>query len=393
MFEWEGRDRSGRWVRGQSSGAGENQVLAALLRRGIKPDSIRKRRRSIGQHIKPRDIAVFTRQMATLLKAGVPLLQAFDVIGRGNTHTGLVRLISEIRSDVETGTALNAAFRRHPKLFNGLYCTLVEAGETAGVLDTLLERLAGHMEKVEATKSKMRSVMMYPLAVLIVAGVVLTAILVFVIPSFKDVFLDFGASLPAPTQWVITLSGFVIDRGPAIGIALGMMFYGAVLLFHRSERMQQTVDRLLLKLPVYGRVVKTAVIARWTRTLATMFAAGVPLVEALHSAEGAAGNWVYSQATRKIRMDVSSGTSITDAMSQTGIFPPLLLQLCAIGEESGTVDRMLDKVASMYEQEVDDMVAGLSSLLEPVIMVVLGLLIGAIVVSMYLPVFKLGQVI
>lgn len=393
VFEWEGRDRNGKPVRGETRAQGENQVTASLRRQGIVPVKIKKRRTSSGKRIKPKDIAIFTRQFATMMKAGVPLLQAFDIVGRGNPNPNVTRLLGDIRADVETGTSLSSAFRKYPMYFDSLYCNLVEAGEAAGILEDLLDRLATYMEKTEALKSKIKSALMYPTAVIIVAFVVVAVIMIFVIPSFKQVFSSFGADLPGPTLVVIAMSEFFVAYWWLIFGALGGGAYFFMQAWKRNERVQRFMDRLLLKLPIFGPLIEKSVVARWTRTLATMFGAGVPLVEALDSVGGASGNSVYAIATEKIQQDVSTGISLTTAMTNANIFPSMVLQMCAIGEESGSIDHMLGKAADFYEAEVDDMVAGISSLMEPIIIVVLGTVIGGIVVSMYLPIFKLGQVV
>ena len=393
VFEWEGKDRNGKAVRGESRAAGENQVQASLRRQGIFATKIKKRRMRAGKRIKPKDIAIFTRQLATMMKAGVPLLQSFDIVGRGNPNPSVTKLLNDIRGDIETGTSLSAAFRKYPLYFNALYCNLVEAGEAAGILESLLDRLAEYMEKTEAIKSKIKSALMYPVAVLVVAFVVVAVIMIFVIPAFKDVFSNFGADLPAPTLFVIAMSEFFVKWWWLIfgGIFGGVYFFMQA--WRRNEKVQMFMDRLLLKLPIFGDLIEKSVIARWTRTLSTMFAAGVPLVESLDSVGGAAGNSVYKIATDKIHQEVATGTSLTAAMTNANIFPSMVLQMTAIGEESGALDHMLGKSADFYEAEVDEMVAGLSSLMEPIIIVVLGTLIGGIVVSMYLPIFKLGQVV
>lgn len=393
VFEWEGRDRNGKTVRGETRASGENQVMSALRRQGVSPTKIKKRRMRSGQKIKPKEIAIFTRQLATMMKAGVPLLQSFDIVGRGNANASVTKLLNDIRMDVETGTSLSAAFRKYPLYFDNLYCNLVEAGEAAGILESLLDRLATYMEKTEAIKSKIKSALMYPIAVLVVAFVVVSVIMIFVIPAFKEVFTSFGADLPAPTLFVIGMSEFFVAYWWLIFGGLGGGFYFFMQSWKRNEKVQQFMDRLMLKLPLFGDLVYKSVIARWTRTLATMFAAGVPLVEALDSVGGASGNSVYAQATVKIQQEVSTGTSLTAAMTNANVFPSMVLQMCAIGEESGALDHMLSKAADFYEAEVDEMVAGLSSLMEPIIIVILGTIIGGIVVSMYLPIFKLGQVV
>jgi type IV pilus assembly protein PilC len=393
VFEWEGRDKNGKTMRGEVRAGGEAMVSASLRRQGILVTRIKKRRMSGGRSIKQKDIAVFTRQLATMMKAGVPLLQAFDIVGRGSTNPKLTRLLNDIRTDVETGTSLSAAFRKHPMHFDALYCNLVEAGEAGGILEALLDRLAMYQEKTLELKRKIKSALMYPIAVIVVAFVVLTVIMIFVIPAFKEVFKSFGADLPAPTLAVIAMSEFFVSYWWVI---FGFLFGGGYFFLEswkRSEKMQKAMDRMLLRIPVFGDLIYKAVIARWTRTLSTMFAAGVPLVEALDSVGGASGNAVFVEATEQIQRDVSSGSPLTTSMQSTGVFPAMVLQMSAIGEESGALDHMLGKAAEFYEQEVDEMVKGLSSLMEPFIIVILGVLIGGIVVSMYLPIFKLGAVV
>jgi len=393
IFEWEGKDKNGKPVRGEIRAGGEAVVSAQLRRQGILANKIRKRRSSGGRSIKQKDIAIFTRQLATMMKAGVPLLQSFDIVARGSTNPRMTKLLNDIRGDVETGTNLSSAFRKHPLHFDALYCNLVEAGEAGGILEALLDRLAIYQEKTMAIKSKIKSALMYPVAVMVVAFVVLTVIMIFVIPAFKEVFKSFGADLPAPTLFVIALSEFFVTWWWAI---FGLIFGGIYFFLEswkRSEKMQMAMDRLLLKIPVFGELINKSVIARWTRTLATMFAAGVPLVEALDSVGGASGNAVYALATQQIQKDVSTGSALTTSMTATGVFPTMVLQMAAIGEESGSLDHMLSKCAEFYEDEVDEMVKGLSSLMEPFIIVILGVLIGGIVVSMYLPIFKLGAVV
>ena len=393
VFEWVGKDRQGRIVQGELRAAGEATAQNTLRRQGILVTKIKKRKMSSGKKIKPKDIALFTRQMATMMKAGVPLLQSFDIVGRGNPNPSVTRLLNEIRQDVETGTSLSIAFRRHPMYFDDLYCNLVEAGESAGILESLLDRLATYMEKTEAIKSKIKSALMYPISVIIVAFVVVTLIMLFVIPAFKEVFSSFGADLPAPTMFVIGMSEFFTTYWWLIFGILGGGIYFFLQAWKRSPKVQVLMDRALLKLPVFGALIDKSCIARWTRTLSTMFAAGVPLVEALDSVGGASGNIIYKEATDKIQKSVSIGTSLAVAMTDANVFPSMVLQMCAIGEESGAIDHMLGKAADFYEAEVDEMVAGLSSLMEPIIIVFLGTIIGGIVVSMYLPIFKLGQVV
>ncbi len=393
VYEWEGKDRNGKIVKGELRASGENQVQASLRRQGIMTTKVKKRRMRSGKRITPKDMSIFTRQLATMMKAGVPLLQSFDIVGRGNPNPSVTKLLNDIRMDVETGTSLSVAFRKYPLYFDNLYCNLVEAGEAAGILEALLDRLAVYMEKTEAIKSKIKSALMYPISILVVAFVVVAVIMIFVIPAFKQVFTSFGADLPAPTLLVIAVSEIFVKFWWLIFGGLGGGIYFFMQAWQRNEKVQMVMDRIMLKMPIFGVLVEKSCIARWTRTLATMFAAGVPLVEALDSVGGASGNSVYASATSKIQQEVSTGTSLTAAMSNANLFPSMVLQMCAIGEESGAIDHMLGKAADFYEAEVDDMVAGISSLMEPIIIVVLGTIIGGIVVSMYLPIFKLGQVV
>ncbi|MFZ7310044.1 type II secretion system F family protein [Comamonas jiangduensis] len=393
VFEWAGKDRQGKELRGEMRAAGEAQVQASLRRQGVFITKLKKRNMRTGKRIKPKDIALFTRQMATMMKAGVPLLQSFDIVGRGNPNASVTKLLNDIRQDVETGTSLSVAFRRHPMYFDALYCNLIEAGEAAGILETLMDRLATYMEKTEAIKSKIKSALMYPTSVVIVAFIVVTVIMIFVIPAFKEVFTSFGADLPAPTLLVMAISEFFVEYWWLIFGVLGAGGYFFMQAWRRSPKMQRAMDRMLLKMPIFGTLIDKSCVARWTRTLSTMFAAGIPLVEALDSVGGASGNSVFKEATDRIQNEVSTGTSLNIAMSNANVFPSMVLQMCAIGEESGSIDHMLSKAADFYEQEVDEMVAGLSSLMEPIIIVFLGGIIGGIVVAMYLPIFKLGQVV
>jgi len=393
IFEWEGKDRTGKLVRGELRAGGEAAVSASMRRQGIMVTKVKKRRLSGGKSIGGKDIAIFTRQLSTMMKAGVPLLQAFDIVGRGSTNPRMTRLLNEIRGDVETGTSLSSAFRKHPQYFDALYCNLVEAGEAGGILEELLARLALYQEKTIAIKQKVKSALIYPTSVIVVAFGVLTVIMIFVIPSFKEVFTSFGAELPAPTLVVMAMSDAFIHYWWLI---FGVLFGGGYMFIQtwkRSEKMQFFMDRLLLKMPIFGDLVMKSVVARWTRTLSTMFAAGVPLVEALDSVGGTSGNLVFAQATQQIQRDVAAGSALTTAMTSANVFPTMVLQMSAIGEESGALDDMLARAAEFYEEEVDEMVKGLSTLMEPIIIVVLGVLIGGIVVSMYLPIFKIGQVV
>lgn len=393
MFVWQGVDRQNRPAQGEMRAASEAVVRSTLQRQGIRVLKIKKRRVKAGKTIKPKDIALFTRQLSTMIKAGVPLLQSFDIVARGSENPKMTKLLLAIKSDIETGTSLNQAFRKYPMHFDALYCNLIEAGEQAGILENLLDRLATYMEKTETIKRKIKSALMYPIAVIVVAFVVVTIIMIFVIPSFKEVFSSFGADLPAPTMFVIRVSELFVKFWYIVLLVPPAAVYLFLQAWKRNEKVQQFMDRLLLKIPIFGPLVEKSVIARWTRTMSTMFAAGVPLVESLDSVGGAAGNSVYAQATKRIQQDVAQGSSLSIAMTTQRLFPVMVLQMTTIGEESGSIDHMLGKAADFYEAEVDDMVAGISSLMEPIIIVVLGVVIGGIVVSMYLPIFKLGQVV
>src|SRR5215208_3012042 len=392
-FSWEGRDRAGKILKGDMRASGEAVVQSTLRRQGVAVIRVKRQRSGLGGSIKEKDITLFTRQLATMMKAGVPLLQAFDIVGKGHSNPAVGRLLMDIKTEVETGSALNTAFRKYPIYFDALFCNLVGAGEAAGILDTLLDRLASYKEKILAIKSKIKAALFYPISIIVVAFVITAVIMIFVIPAFKQVFTAFGADLPAPTLFVMAVSDFFVAYWYIIFPVIFGSIYGFLQAWKRSLAVQVFMDKLTLKLPVFGDLVRKSVIARWTRTLSTMFAAGVPLVEALDSVGGASGNSVYVLATEKIQMEVSTGTSLTAAMTNANVFPTMVLQMCAIGEESGSLDHMLGKAADFYEAEVDDMVAGLSSLMEPIIIVFLGTLIGGIVVSMYLPIFKLGQVV
>ncbi len=393
VFTWEGRDRAGKTVRGEMRAGGLAVVNSMLRRQGILVTRIRKRRYGAGKRIRDKDITLFTRQLATMLRSGVPMLQSFDIVAKGSANASVSKLFTDIRGDVETGTALSQAFRKYPLYFDSLYCNLVGAGEQAGILDDLLDRLATYKEKMQAIRGKIKSALFYPSAVLLVAAIVVTVIMLFVVPAFKEVFENFGAGLPAPTQMVIAMSDFFVDYWYLMFGVVGGVAYFLMQAHRRSSKVQIAVDRAMLRLPVLGEVLRKATIARWLRTLSTMFAAGVPLVEALDSVGGAAGNHVYMLATKKIQQEVATGTSLTIGMQNSGVFPNMVLQMSAIGEESGSLDSMLSKAADIFEREVDEAVASLSSLLEPLIMVILGVLIGGLVVAMYLPIFKLGQVV
>ena len=393
LFVWEGKDKTGKIIRGEMRATTETVVQTVLRRQGILSHKIRKQAFARGRKIGDKDIALFTRQLATMVRSGVPLLQSFDIAIKGCGNPSLARLLNDVRANVETGSSLSQAFRRHPDHFDALFCNLVAAGEQAGILDSLLDRLATYKEKILAIKSKIKSALFYPISVVVVAALVVSVMMLFVVPEFKKVFASFGADLPAPTMLVITVSDFFVEYWY---IGFGLIF-GAIIgisyTYKHSPQMQATVDRLTLQIPVIGDVIRKATIARWTRTLSTMFAAGVPLVEALDSVGGASGNVVYKNATKQIQSDVSTGTSLTVAMQNVLVFPTMVIQMVSIGEESGQLDSMLSKVADFFEREVDDAVAGLSQLLEPVIMVFLGTVIGGLVVAMYLPIFKLGAVV
>lgn len=393
-FAWEGTDKKGKRVKGEMRASGEAFVKASLRRQGINVIKVSKQSGfKAGKKVTDKDITLFTRQLATMMKSGVPLLQAFDIVGRGHSNPAVSKLLGDIKSDVETGSSLSQAFRKYPLYFDNLYCNLIGAGEQAGILDSLLDRLATYKEKILAIKSKIKSALFYPISIIVVAFVITAVIMIFVVPAFKELFSSFGADLPTPTLVVMGISDFFVDYWWAIFGAIGGGVWFFLYTWKRSEKMQATMDRLLLKVPVFGHLIRIATIARFARTLSTMFAAGVPLVEALDSVAGATGNRVYYDATKKIQSEISTGTSLTVAMQNAEVFPNMVLQMTAIGEESGALDSMLSKVADFYEAEVDDAVEGLSSLMEPIIMVVLGVLIGGLVIAMYLPIFKLGAVV
>jgi type IV pilus assembly protein PilC len=389
-FVWEGKDKGGKTVRGEMRGAGENMVQAALRRQGVTVSSVKKQKLGGGGSVSEKDVALFTRQMATMMKAGVPLLQAFDIVSKGASNPAVARLLVEIKTEVETGSSLAQAFRKYPLYFDTLYCNLVAAGEAAGILEALLDRLAIYKEKTLAIKSKIKSALFYPVSIVVVAIVITAVIMIFVIPAFKSVFASFGADLPTPTLIIMGISDWTVANWYVVFPAMGGSVYGFLEAWKRSLAVQIFMDKISLKMPIFGSLLRKAAIARWTRTLSTMFAAGVPLVEALDSVGGASGNYIYLQATLKIKQEVSTGTSLTVAMQNANVFPSLVLQMCMIGEETGALDAMLSKVADFFEAEVDDAVEALSSLMEPIIMVVLGTLIGGMVVAMYLPIFKLG---
>ena len=393
-FQWEGTDRKGKKIKGEMKASGESFVNATLRRQGITVIKVKKQSSfGGGAKVTTKDVTLFTRQLATMMKAGVPLLQSFDIVGKGHSNPAVAKLLGDIKADVETGSSLSQAFRKYPLYFDNLYCNLVNAGEQAGILDALLDRLATYMEKTQAIISKIKSALFYPVSIIVVAFVITAVIMIFVIPAFKDLFSSFGADLPAPTLIVMSISDFFVKYWWAIFGSIGGALWFFFYTWKRSAKMQAVMDRLLLKLPIFGHLVMISTVARFSRTLSTMFAAGVPLVDALDSVAGAAGNRVYYDATKRIQSEVSTGTSLTVAMQNADVFPNMVLQMVAIGEESGALDSMLSKVADFYEQEVDDNVEAISSLMEPVIMVVLGTLIGGLVVAMYLPIFKMGSAV
>jgi type IV pilus assembly protein PilC len=392
-FLWEGVDRNGKTVRGEVRAPSDTVVTTNLRRQGIRVTRVKRQQFRGGRRVNEKDVTFFTRQLATMLRAGVPLLQCFDIVARGHSNARFSRLMMDIKGRVEAGSSLSQAFREHPVQFDTLYCNLVAAGEASGTLDAILDRLATYKEKILALKSKIKSALFYPMSVIVVAIVVVWVIMVWVIPSFKEVFKSFGADLPAPTLMVMAISDFFVSWWWLMFAVIAGAISAFFVLRRRSTAVRYTIDRLSLKLPVIGQVLEKATIARWTRTLATMFAAGVPLVESLDAVAGASGNSVYANGTRRIQTEVSTGTSLTNAMTSTRLFPNMVLQMTQIGEESGSLDGMLTKVAEFYEREVDDAVAALSSLLEPIIIVFLGVVIGGLVIAMYLPIFKLGAVL
>ncbi|TXT26286.1 MAG: type IV pilus assembly protein PilC [Gallionellaceae bacterium] len=392
LFFWEGKDKSGKIVKGELRAAGKETASAQLRRQGITATKIKKGGGG-GKAVSEKDITLFTRQLATMMKSGVPLIQSFDIVGKGHSNPKVARLLLDIKTDVETGSSLAQAFRKYPLFFDNLYCNLIDAGEQAGILDTLLDRLATYKEKTQAIKSKIKSALFYPVSIIVVAFVITAVIMIFVIPAFKELFSNFGADLPGPTLVVMAISDYFVTYWYLIFGIGGGGIYAFFYFWKRSKKVQDVMDRVMLKLPIFGPLIRIASIARWARTLSTMFAAGVPLVEAFDSVAGASGNVVYFDATKQIQREVSTGSGLTVAMQNTNVFPSMVLQMAAIGEEAGSLDSMLSKVADFYEAEVDDAVEALSSLMEPIIMVVLGTLIGGMVIAMYLPIFKMGQVV
>ena len=395
-FLWEGTDRNGKKIKGKSLASDEATVRADLRRQGVVPTKIRKQSKGLfagGGTITTGDIALFSRQLATMLAAGIPLVQAFEIVGNGHENAAMQKLILAIKSDVEGGSALAEALAKHPLYFDDLFVNLVEAGEQAGALESLLDKVATYKEKTEAIKKKIKKALTYPAALLVVAFVVTTILLIFVIPSFEDLFKGFGADLPAFTRMVIDLSAFVRTQGVYLATLIGGAIAAFLYFKKRSRKFRHFLDRLMLKLPIIGPILQKASIARYARTLSTMFAAGVPLVEAMESVAGATGNIVYEEAVLTMRDEVATGQRLQQAMENTGLFPNMVIQMIAVGEESGSLDEMSAKVADFFEDDVDNAVDNLSSLLEPMIMAILGVLVGGLVVAMYLPIFKLGAVV
>ena len=398
IFLWEGKDREGKVKKGEMTGASDASIKAILRRQGINPTKVRKKPKAIlgggrKKKIVPKDIAIFSRQLSTMMSAGVPLVQAFDIVGRGHDNAGMEQLIMGIKADVEAGGALTDALRKRPLQFNDLYCNLVEAGEHAGILEAILNKIANYLEKNEAIKSKVKSALFYPAAVIVVAFIIVTILMIFVIPQFQELFSSFGADLPALTMLIINMSKWFQAYWWLLFLVLAGSVFGFLEARKRSKIFAQFLDRMSLKVPIIGMILEKAAIARYARTLETMFAAGTPLVEAMNSVAGACGNIVYYDACLKIRDEIATGTQLQSAMSETKLFPNMVVQMVAIGEESGAIDTMLGKVADWYEQEVDDAVEALTSLLEPMIMAVLGVIIGGLVIGMYLPIFKMGAVV
>jgi len=396
-FTWEGLDRKGTKVKGEIRSKSPAMVKAELRRQGINPRKVRKKSTlfsaSKGKAITSADIAIFSRQLATMMSAGVPLVQSFDIVGRGHENPRMQTMLLSIKNDIEAGNTLADSLGKHPLYFDDLFCNLVRAGEHAGILESLLHKIAAYKERTEALKAKIKKALTYPTAVLVIAFVVTAVLLIYVVPQFESLFTGFGAALPAFTQMVVEMSRFMQDWWWAVFGAIGLAIYGLVQAKKRSREFNRKLDKLMLKLPIIGGIVNKAAIARYARTLSTMFAAGVPLVEAMDSVAGATGNAVYEQAIFRIRDDVSTGRQLNVCMRDVGLFPPMVVQMTAIGEEAGSLDDMLSKVADFYEEEVSNAVDNLSSLLEPMIMAILGVLVGGLVVAMYLPIFKMGSVI
>ena len=395
-FLWEGTDPKGNKVKGKSTAASENAVRADLRRKGVVPSKIKKQSMGLfsgAKAIRPGDISIFSRQLATMMTAGIPLVQAFEIVGNGHENPSMQKLIMAVKTDVEGGSSLAESLAKHPLYFDDLFVNLVEAGEQAGALETLLDKIATYKEKTEAIKKKIKKAMTYPAAVLVVAVVVTIVLLIFVIPAFEDLFKGFGADLPTFTRMVVDLSDFVRTRGWILAIMAGAAVFAFAYFYKRSRAMRQFIDRVSLKAPIIGPIIQKAAIARYARTLSTMFSAGVPLVEALVSVAGATGNIVYEDGIMRMKDEVATGQRLQQAMENTDLFPNMVIQMIAVGEESGSLDSMSSKVADFYEEDVDNAVDNLSALLEPMIMAILGILVGGLVIAMYLPIFKMGAVI
>lgn len=393
LWEWEGKDRSGKKMSGDLRAPSETVAKALLRRQGIVEARIKRHKAKRQKRITEKDIVLFTRQLATMMKAGVPLLQAFDISAKGHSNPSVTKMLMEVRTDVESGLSLGQAFSKRPKYFDKLFCNLITAGETGGVLESLLDKLATYKEKVMKIKSQIKSALVYPISIIVVAFIITAVIMIKVVPAFKELFSSFGADLPGPTLAVMWISDQFVEWWWLIfGVIFGAIF-GTIYLLKNSTKAQERFDQMMLKLPVVGPIIRKASISRWARTLATLFTAGVPLVEALDSVAGAAGNYVYFLATKHIQADVATGSTLTASMQRTGLFPNMVVQMTSIGEEAGSLDEMLNKVADFYDDEVDTAVASMKSLMEPVIMVVLGVLIGGLVIAMYMPIFKMGEAV
>lgn len=397
MFVWEGTDKKGEKRQGELTAASETVVKAVLRKQGIKPSKVKKKSKPLfgegGKPVETADIALFARQMATMMTSGVPLLQSFDLVGQGHENPRFQRLVMDLKGDVEAGGTLADAMRKFPQYFDSLFCNLVEAGEQAGILEGLLTKLATYKEKSESIKKKIKKALSYPISIMVVAVIVSAILLIFVVPVFADMFKSLGGNLPAMTQFVVTLSDFLVAHwAPVFGTLFGIKVVFQQLK-KRSIAFQQMLERLSLKLPLFGELLTKSAIARFTRTLATMFAAGTPLVEAMDSVAGATGNIVFFEATMKMKQEVSAGVTLAESMRNSGVFPNMVIQMTQIGEESGSIDRMLNKVADYYEEEVDNLVDAVSSMMEPMIMAFLGVVIGGLVLAMYMPIFKMGEAI
>lgn len=395
-FKWEGKDRSGNKVAGEMQGSNQALIKAQLRKQGVLVTKIHKKSTlfsSRGKKIKPLDIAFFTRQLATMMSSGVPIVQSFEIIAEGTANPNFAKLLNEIKTDIASGNTLAASLAKHPQYFDDLFCSLVESGEQSGRLESLLDRIATYKEKTEALKAKIKKAMTYPIAVVVVAVIVTAILLLKVVPQFKEVFANFGADLPGFTLMVIGLSEWLQSWWFIILIGIIVLGWVYTQVNRRSKPFRDAQDRALLKAPIVGQIVYEAAVARYARTLSTTFAAGVPLVQALDSVAGAAGNVVFYNAVNQIKQDVSAGTQLNFAMRTTNVFPTLAVQMAGIGEESGNLDGMLEKVADYYEAEVDNKVDNLTTLLEPMIMSVLGVLIGGLIIAMYLPIFQLGAVV